>query len=212
MTKTFIVIDEFYDNPMEIRNEIISRGFPPASPNATYPGRNSDISFYPEWMDERISSIVGEKVESTPGQMNGNFRISLKGDKYQQDIHIDGVEENHWAGVLYLSKPEDCVDSSGYPYPMTCTWRHLETGMERMPISLEEGKQLGFSSWDDFRKKIILDGIDRSKWIPTNVTYAKFNRLVLFRPWMYHSAGVPDGLGDNLENGRLVQIFFWKKA
>ena len=38
----------------------------------------------------------------------------------------------------------------------------------------------------------------------------RFNRLVLFRPLLWHSAG--DGFGDSLANGRLVQLFFLRRA
>jgi hypothetical protein len=32
----------------------------------------------------------------------------------------------------------------------------------------------------------------------------------LFRPWFWHTAG--KSFGDSLENGRLVQLFFWRAA
>ena len=31
-----------------------------------------------------------------------------------------------------------------------------------------------------------------------------FNRLILYRPWLWHSAG--ESFGDSVENGRLVQL------
>ena len=35
----------------------------------------------------------------------------------------------------------------------------------------------------------------------------RYNRLVLLRPWLWHTAG--PGFGDNLENGRLVYLMFF---
>ena len=51
---------------------------------------------------------------------------------------------------------------------------------------------------------------DRSKWQRTMVLPMKFNRLVLFRSWYWHTAG--DSFGDDPENGRLVQLFFFDTA
>jgi len=32
----------------------------------------------------------------------------------------------------------------------------------------------------------------------------RFNRMILFRPWFWHTAGA--SFGDNIENGRLVHL------
>lgn len=209
---TVITVDEFYDNPDEVRNYALSLKYPKPPATTTYPGRNSDGSFYPDWMDDKISNIVGEDLTLSEGQMNGGFRMSLAGDSYKQDIHVDPVSANLWAGVLYLSKPEHCVDEEGYPYPGTITWRHKTLGWERVPLNPEEGAKFGFETYTKLHDEVIeKDGIDRSKWVPTNTVYMKYNRLIIFRPWIWHSAGVPDGIGDNALNGRLSQIFFWRK-
>lgn len=35
----------------------------------------------------------------------------------------------------------------------------------------------------------------------------RFNRLVLLRPWLWHTAS--PGFGDSMETGRLVYLLFW---
>jgi hypothetical protein len=35
----------------------------------------------------------------------------------------------------------------------------------------------------------------------------KFNRLILFRPWLWHNAG--EGFGERMENARLVYLIFF---
>ena len=37
----------------------------------------------------------------------------------------------------------------------------------------------------------------------------RFNRLVLLRPWLWHTSGL--GFGDSIENGRLVYLMFFFK-
>lgn len=215
---TLITVDEFYDNPMEVRKFALSAGYPKPHEGKTYPGRNSEKSYYPDWMDEKISQIVGEPLELSPGQMNGGFRVSLEGDEYKQDIHsdmfhvADPTDSNTWAGVLYLSDPQFCVDGDGNQYSGTKLWRHKRLGWERIPITREEGTKFGYDNYTKLRDEVIEgDGIDRSKWVETADVKMAFNRLVMFRPWMFHSAGVPDGIGNNLMNGRMVQIFFWRR-
>jgi len=38
----------------------------------------------------------------------------------------------------------------------------------------------------------------------------KFNRFVLFRPWLFHNAG--PGFGERPENGRLIYLLFYHVA
>ena len=35
----------------------------------------------------------------------------------------------------------------------------------------------------------------------------RYNRLLLLRPWLWHTAG--PGFGDRLDNGRLVYLMFF---
>jgi len=38
----------------------------------------------------------------------------------------------------------------------------------------------------------------------------RFNRLILFSPWMFHNSGA--AFGDRPENGRLVHLMFFAAA
>jgi len=49
--------------------------------------------------------------------------------------------------------------------------------------------------------------VDESAWETTMTVPMRFNRLVLLRPWLWHTAG--RGFGDSLENGRLVYLMFF---
>ena len=104
---------------------------------------------------------------------------------------------------------------------------HLPNGMVRQ-YSLcqnpnDEGKfRLGIlrdpesrggsiSAFDEIKDGIIYgDGLDRSKWERYCLANMKYNRAVIFDPKLWHSHGA--NFGDNLENGRLVQLFFFNNA
>lgn len=54
------------------------------------------------------------------------------------------------------------------------------------------------------------DSLDDSAWETVMTVPMRFNRLVLLRPWLWHTAG--PGFGDRPENGRLVYLLFFKSA
>lgn len=75
----------------------------------------------------------------------------------------------------------------------------------------DEGRVYGYSDYEDIRKNIIYgDGLDRGLWDRYCFVPMKYNRLVLFSPYLWHSHG--DNFGDSIENGRLVQLFFYTNA
>ena len=51
------------------------------------------------------------------------------------------------------------------------------------------------------------EGKDESKWIEADNVGFKYNRLVMFNPFLWHSNG--DWFGTTYDNSRLVQLFFF---
>jgi len=54
------------------------------------------------------------------------------------------------------------------------------------------------------------DSLDESKWECVMRVPMRFNRLILLRPWLWHTAG--PAFGDRPENGRLVFLLFYGAA
>jgi hypothetical protein len=54
------------------------------------------------------------------------------------------------------------------------------------------------------------DSTDDAKWEMTMRVPMRFNRLILLRPWLWHTAGA--AFGDRPENGRLVYLMFFAAA
>jgi hypothetical protein len=54
------------------------------------------------------------------------------------------------------------------------------------------------------------DSLDDRAWEHTMTVPMRFNRLLLLRPWLWHTAG--ENFGDSLENGRLVFLLFFESA
>jgi hypothetical protein len=136
-----------------------------------------------------------------PPQAHGKCRIALAGDTGRAKVHVDTA---HWSGILYLSRPEDCRGGTEF-------FRHLPTGTERAPFDDEEARAHGYPAAKEMVARILeRDTVDDSKWEMTMRVPMRFNRLILLRPWLWHTAG--EAFGDSLENGRLVYLMFFASA
>jgi hypothetical protein len=150
--------------------------------------------------------IIGREVSPTLGTSCGNFRYTGQNHKSKQIIHFDPPKQSdqRWAGVIYLSLPEhyegnDCG---------TKIYSHKQSGMQVAPFNHIESQKIGVRTFDDMQYFFETQGIDESKWnVELNVLF-KYNRLILFRPWLWH--GIAGHFGDNILNSRLTQLLFLK--
>ena len=150
-----------------------------------------------------ISHLVGEQLRPIePLESHGKFRITRAGDVGRGRVHIDGPVE--WSGIFYLSRPEDCRGGTEF-------FRHLPTGTERAPLDETELRAMGLSGYHAVQDELLArDSNDASKWEMTMRVPMRFNRLVLLRPWMWHSAG--EAFGATLEDARLVYLMFFTRG
>ncbi len=198
MQKSVIIVDDFYDDAMDVRARALELEYP-ESDDAYYAGRNSREALLTDGIVQMVSHLIGSDLVPSPHSSIGNFRITLKDDKPKQDVHVDPNRD--WAGVLYLTAPEHCQGGTTF-------FRHKELGIDKMPSDVEEIQKFGYSDHEHMRRSIVEhDGMDRSKWEETMTIPMRFNRLVLFRSWFWHS--FTENFGDTMANGRLIQIFFF---
>ena len=195
MFQSLIIVDDFYPNPDEIRKIALSCDYPEITVKRTFPGRNSSANHIVPGLDRVISHILSEPaVGSTdPNSLHGFFRITLEGEKGRFGVHVDATS-SQWVGVIYLNTPEQCQGG-------TSLFRHKGLGLDRTPQNQEELEAYGASSIRDLLEK---DGNDPSKWEHLMMVPMRYNRLVIYRPWMWHAPADP--FGNSLENGRLMQL------
>ncbi|TMJ11803.1 MAG: hypothetical protein E6G94_15100 [Alphaproteobacteria bacterium] len=198
MRTSLLVVDDFIEDAEGLRQAALGLTFPPQE--GYFPGRNSLQRINLEGLTEQVSDLVGERLAPiSPPQSHAKCRLTLASDPGRARVHID---PSHWSGILYLSRPEDCRGGTDF-------FRHLPTGSDHAPVDAAELKAMGFSSYDEVHREIVAkDGLDESKWERTMQVPMQFNRLVLLRPWLWHTAG--EGFGDSVENGRLVYLMFFK--
>ncbi len=197
MPTTLIVVDDFLDNAHDLRNAALRLTYPDLK--GAFPGRNSLERIEIDGLVAQVSRLVGEPLAlMSPLQSHAKCRITLAADEGRARVHID---PSYWSGILYLSRPEDCRGGTDF-------FRHLPTGTDRAPIDRAELAARGYSSMDHMHREIIeKDSVDDAKWERTMHVPMRFNRLVLLRPWLWHTAG--EAFGDSLANGRLVYLMFF---
>ncbi len=201
MIRSYLIIDDFLDNPMEFREVAGKLDFPVLTEKTNYPGRNASRRILVAGMDDAVSSLAQEKLVPTPGTSHGKFRLTLASDTGQAAVHIDS---SHWSGILYLTLPEYCHGGTDF-------YRHVPSNMDHAPYNEAQLAAAGLNDFSEVGEKILLaDTNDPDKWEQVMKLPMRFNRLVLFRPWLYHNAG--PGFGDSIENGRLIYPLFYDRA
>ena len=209
--KQVIIYDNFYGDGEAIRNLALDMKYEePRDKN--YPGVNTEMSYFSDEMREFFCWLTGENIDRSEGSACGHFRKTFAADRSKQLIHADLPNlKTVWAGVLYLNPDEHVVDETGsYRDCGTKFWRHRRLGLEHLPMDPSIAAQYGFNSLDDVKTFMETDGIDETLWSETQRIPPKFNRLVVFRPWLWHSIG--GQFGENSENCRLTQLFFFEPS
>jgi hypothetical protein len=189
-----IVIDNFYNNAKETRDYVLSQEF---SVRGNYPGQRT-ISY----ATEELKAIIQKYLEPFAGKItifpipkkdgsdaskiyNGSFQYTTSRDRSW--IHTDKF--NNWAGVLYLTP--DAPETSGTGFFKFYNGSTCQADTDRMKCQAEIDKA----------------SQDMTKWTMVDVVGNVFNRLILFDANRYHMS--MDYFGDNKENGRLFQVFFF---
>jgi len=189
-----IVIDNFYNNPLDTRKYILTQEF---SVMGNYPGKRT-ISYANEHLKKTIQKYVepfGGKITMFPIPKanksdastiyNGSFQYTTSRDRSW--VHNDSW--NNWAGVLFLTP--DAPLSSG-----TAFYKFYDGTMSQKDGLLLNNKE----ETDKYSQ-------DLTKWELVDQVGNVFNRLVLFDANRFHMS--MDYFGNSKENGRLFQVFFF---
>jgi len=198
VTTSFIIVDDFLPDPEPLRRAALAADYPPQQ--GYFPGRNSQHRLQVNGLDDMVCQIIGENLQPVlDGTSHAKFRRTFASDEGLGDIHIDAAAS--WSGILYLSKPEDCRGGTEF-------FRHLPTNTDRAALNDSEVRAMGYDSAQAMADDIIgKQGTDRSKWERVMQIPMRYNRLVLLRPWFWHTAG--PGFGSSMDDCRLVYLMFY---
>lgn len=179
MKTNIIVVDDFYNNPDEVREFALSQPF---DVTGNYPGSRTK-SFLNDSVKETLQNILrahGGNVtdwNATDG-FTGSFQITTSFDRSW--IHSDPY--NTWAAVCYLT-PNAPLSGGTSLYQLKKTGSMVEDGTDLSGITQ-----------------------DLTKWDKVDTIGNKYNRLAMYRGNLYHMS--QDYFGNSAGNGRLFQLFF----
>ena len=196
------VIDDFLSDPLELRQHGLTAEYLTPPVPETYAGRNSRQKYPIVGLDEAITRITGNAVVAVEHPAaHARFRLCLAHEKGTGGVHIDNC---HWTGVLYLTL-DDAVQGG------TDFFRHRSSNTLRAPVYPQDWEAWGGLTIDRWWKEIVVPQTnDPSKWDLVRRVEMRFNRLVLFRPWLWHNAS--PGFGHDAATGRLVYLLFYHDA
>ncbi|MEQ5787077.1 hypothetical protein J3454_04150 [Erythrobacter sp. NFXS35] len=196
MATSFIIVDDFLENPAAVRKLALGLDY---EFEGNFPGRNSRQRLDLPGLADYVSHLTGEPLKPIdPLGSHGKCRVTLASDPKNAGIHVD---DSQWSGILYLSRNEDCRGGTRF-------FRHKRSGTDRAPINDIEAQAMGYSSVSEACNTILDRDAGRpSAWEKTFEIPMRFNRLVMLRPWFWHTSC--PGFGNSLENGRLIQVMFF---
>jgi hypothetical protein len=194
-----IVIDNFYENPYEVREFAINK-FDQYKCHNYHPGKRS-LSYatckHKELFNNMVEPYFGKIIlfntshdtsdEASYDNPNGAFQYNIGSDKTW--IHVDNCNTN-WGGIIYLTPDAPLSGGTGF-------FKHVDGNMDSFDTEKLNNNV-----------NISKDASDITKWKLVSSVGNVFNRLILFRSNQYHAS--LDYFGTNINNGRLIQLFFFK--
>ena len=181
MNKSFICIDNFYNDPDEVRRVALNAEY---STEGNYPGIRTK-PMMTDSMEQIIKDAINLNQEYNFGkQYCGSFQYTTAFDRSW--IHADGTTE--WAGVLYLTP--NAPPSSG-------------TGF----FKFKEGGYTRYTGDKAMDKYIDSCSQDLTKWEKITEVANVYNRLILYDARQFHMS--LDYFGNDMYDGRLFQTFFF---
>ncbi len=198
MTTSLIVVDDFLSHPERMRSDALALDYPHLQ--GPFPGRNSLQRLELPGLAEAVMGLTGERLKPLdPPMSHMKCRLTLASDPADAQVHID---PGYWSGILYLSRSQDCRGGTRF-------FRHRRSGTERAPLTQAECEAMGFPDAKAMQAHMIeRDGRIPSAWEQVMEVPMRFNRLVLLRPWLWHTAS--PGFGDSAQNGRLIYVMFFQ--
>ena len=184
-----LTFDNFYENPMEVREFALKQEF---KVRGNYPGQRTE-SFLTDGIKKKFRDIlfpfVGE-ITWWGGEYTGSFQYTVSTDRSW--IHADSTTD--WAGLIYLTPDAPLSSGTGIFRHKATGWQHYDYKREN-EIGYKESAPPGH------------DMQDYTKWEMVDKIGNVFNRLVMYRADNYHVS--LDYFGKDMFDGRLFQVFFF---
>jgi FkbM family methyltransferase len=187
VSQTCWVVDNFYENPDEVRKFALEQEYVEGGFGRGFIGRRTEQQFLFPGLKEKFEEIMGMKITKWQEHgMNGRFQNCHSGEALV--YHCDSQK---WGGMLYLtpSAPYQC-GTTLYANKKTRARSYHDPGWN--------------DAWDNMPGD---PHLDRTPFEPVDVVGNVYNRLMIFDASCIHSAS--EYFGTVMENSRLWQMFFF---
>jgi len=199
MKRFLRVVDDFYDDPMAVRQRALSMTY--TEPESLVGWRTR--AYQPRGIKERIEKRFNVRIPYWDDDLdaiegcNGVFFTSYaKGDRSERvGIHYDTPPD--WVMFLIYLTPDAPFDAG------TSLWQHRSTGIAAKPTK-RDADRLGMPL-DKLAAILERDSKTRNRWLEIDRVGNIFNRAVMFPGGFLHSASRHFGSG--FEDGRIYQSF-----
>ena len=81
MHQSLIIVDDLFNDPQDVRDPALGRGYPEPEPPPTFPGRNSSRTFLPDGLDRVMSTLAVEALIGCPRPEVGHGRKPERWDR-----------------------------------------------------------------------------------------------------------------------------------
>lgn len=188
-----VVIDGFWPDAARLRQIALAAPFEPKLSPSGFAFR--------EWLSTRSHSLrmaelasraCGAHLLEVDCQSRFVFETALDERQTRERVWI---HYDRWqlVGVLYLVPDQIARGGTGF-------YRHLATGLS----SVQEADAMGF------RARIMADSTNDAAWAQIASVPMRFNRMVLFKPHIFHQA--LEYFGSTVEDGRLYCIVAFENS
>lgn len=201
------IVDEVLAHPLEVAQRCISKSTwtigSPWRPEP-WPGMRAPDALTPaelRGLEDRVQKLIGARLQAQPGTetaVSGHNHIQIVGGgEGVARPHVDSARICTHAGVLYL-------------HPAAPT---LHCGTSFYRLKLPDGTLGGNICPPDYESLGQIPGMeqmDPTMWEEEMEVPYVFNRLLVYRSDIVHSATAYFGWGHELASKRMAVVFFWK--
>lgn len=183
-SKRAIIVDNFYHNPLAVRNFAMQQEYEPNRPENPYVGRRTYKQFLFPGIKTAFEELLGTKIVKWENyEMNGRFQHNIAGDRLV--YHCDN---QRWAAMIYLTPnaPPQCGTST-FMHRATRIYHKSDPNI----MSAFNGKTF----------------LDRTPYDTIDSFGNMFNRLVIFDGECIH--GATEYFGSDINDCRLWHMFFF---
>ena len=195
-TPNLIVIDNFYENPDKIREYALSLNYQPPENHGAVGYRCESGRKIQEGTKELFEKLLHATIPG--GNKKGSWDYSTNGcfqwcnAKTSIVYHSD---EQQYAAIVYLTP-------NAPPNTGTSFFRHKK-------YKLRNNEVFSKSDWYQSDLNYKEPHLDKTQWETVDSIGNVYNRLVIFNAHYIH--GVTEYFGEDINNSRLFQLFFFNK-